>query len=366
MINRSVKRRSIKKSAKKSPKRSQKKRSQKKRSNSLLGGGKQNNTCSRCGGYLPFYVDGVINKNGIQENGKWIHKTGFKHLKEECDGLKLIKDKTIENERASKKALIIASRRDKVIKNAIKKAEEKLEAEVELEIRASELKDKKKNSKDENEDSDDENEDSEDENEDSEDDWYFFKYPKPMNSIQDEMIKKEKMYRNLYKVHAKKESNIRISSIYKIYQDDQPTLVFYSSDSINRQNVHYPTPYSIEIHCTTFRPPNIQSDKFYGHVSLRIYRKNPENPEIYHYGVFVPENNVITDFTRKFWSNTGFDPHKVPLNRVPSLNILFPNKSAGTLMKDYYKWCIKFCPNSKPKKAPRKKGTYALLTEWGI
>lgn len=252
----------------------------------------------------------------------------------------------LEAEENEKKAVIIAARRPKAILEAISKAEAILEAEVESEIRAKsesvskELK--------------------------SEDDWYLFKYPKATNTIEHEMIRKEKIYRDLYKVKAKKETNSRISSIYKLYTDADRILVFYSADSINRKIATYPTPYSIEIHCTTFKPPNSLNDKFYGHVSLRIYRGDPTNPEIYHYGVFVPDNNIITDFTRKFWSNTRFNPYTVPLNTIKDLSILFPNKSAATLMKDYYKLCIKFCPKAKPKMAARNQGTYALLTEWGL
>jgi hypothetical protein len=163
------------------------------------------------------------------------------------------------------------------------------------------------------------------------------------------------------------------------YQFTDKVLIVYSVASINKTNPSWTksNPYSIEIHCTTFRPENNPNDppqNFYGHVSLNIHRGIKEdtgriNSENYHYGIYNKDGE-IKSFTRQFWTNKKLIPKPDKLIFINDginshLEFLFPIISAGDLMIEYYNWCIKTCP---ARIIPFSLGpdTFQTLTRWGI
>jgi hypothetical protein len=207
-------------------------------------------------------------------------------------------------------------------------------------------------------------------------DFFNFRNALALTPAQKKILKQEKINRQSYKNYSNNILKDTIQSNKVLYTSKGRYKIHYSADSINRKIIHqhYPTKNSIEIHCTSFRPaddPN-SSNGFYGHVSLYIYR-NTLFPEIYHYGVYLPENNLLPgNETRKFWSGSGWV--NIPGNKLITLNdktnieFLFPpHNDAFKFMKEYFQWCIKSCPQGpKDKPTPQRKGgTYKDLTYWG-
>ena len=205
----------------------------------------------------------------------------------------------------------------------------------------------------------------------------FFKFPENPSIQEEEIIKKEKIYRARYKADQKKNKGARIRLVQQTYLPSHRIIIVYSVNSINKINRDWQTPntYSIEIHCTTFRPPNNPNDpsqNFYGHVTLNIHRgisiTGGINTETYHYGVYPEKSGTIRDFIRKFWNNKG-DIISKPTVLLLDINqenkhlaFLFPQKTAGDLMIEYYNWCIRNCPRNWE---VGMTNSYKVLTRWG-
>jgi hypothetical protein len=205
----------------------------------------------------------------------------------------------------------------------------------------------------------------------------FFPFPFPINDQQTDIIFREKINRANFK---KREDNLRnktIKNIQYLYPSTARMTIVYSVDSINKTDPKRSNPYSIEIHCTSFRPEHNVNDppqNFYGHVTLIIYRsKTPDGTGIYHqtyhYGVMmIDEKEKIQDFTRKFWTKktqviTKPTEFLLDVNAENQhLAFLFPNISAGDLMIKYYNWCIRTCPTNQ---TPYNLGSVKSLTRWG-
>jgi hypothetical protein len=209
----------------------------------------------------------------------------------------------------------------------------------------------------------------------------FFPIPDPITYEQEAIISDEIVNRREYQKNQKAYTDKVITDLRNLMTDYNSTdrvLIVYSVASINKTNPSWkiPNPYSIEIHCTTFRPENNPNDppqNFYGHVSLNIYRgikaAGGINSEHYHYGIFNKDSK-IDDFTRQFWSNDKLISK--PKTRIfiddgenSDLAFLFPTISAGDLMIQYYNWCIRTCPgNVMP--LSLEKDTFKRLTLWGF
>jgi hypothetical protein len=209
----------------------------------------------------------------------------------------------------------------------------------------------------------------------------FFPIPYPITDEQEEIINNERLNRYAYRKKQTEQTNREIKNLrdLMLYDDStQRVLIVYSVASINKTNPRWtiPNPYSIEIHCTTFRPENNTNDppqNFYGHVSLNIHRGIDEdtkkiNSEHYHYGIYNKDGK-INSFTRRFWSNKKLitKPNELIFiddGKNSHLAFLFPTISAGDLMIQYYNWCIKTCPESVvPFSLDRD--TFKRLTRWG-
>ena len=395
----SPKRKSIlrkRKSRSRVPKR--KSRSVRRKSHMLKGGSKENGVCEKC--FKQLHDD-----DGVEYNGKWIHKKEHAvqcNIDQEAYHEQRILKKEAEKEAAKK------AKTDK--KKAAHEAKQQAQAytntpEGAAEIRQKELEKRKVDLASEHE-------TMLELMKDNPDQWLkkknikiekrmrkqiemerehirfegltaeqkhaelaadFFKVPDGKNEFEKIIIEAEKIRRNNYKKFEVSQTTKMMTLIYQIYTSQRKTLISYSKDSINRINPSKPNEFSIEIHCTTFRPghnPNYPSEHFYGHVTLLIYREDVHNPEKYHYGVYVNDKtDIVDDFTRRFWTdeNPVIPPPMVPLNTNTNteIKILFPNKNAADLMVEYYNWCIKTCPKKKPDKALPWRGTYKTLTLWG-
>ena len=174
--------------------------------------------------------------------------------------------------------------------------------------------------------------------------------------------------REALNTRRKLDNAVRESDYYK--QDR--ILITYSVDSINKQNIHQQNAHSIEVHCSTLRPALEQGpvgesnrDKFFGHVSLYIYRDDPTNPEIYHFGI-NPHNTSIKTLIPEFWpSKELLEQDRIRLSIIPSYQIYFPeHNSAKQLLLDYYEFCIASCPIRTLGHAPEKLKSLREMTSW--
>ena len=156
------------------------------------------------------------------------------------------------------------------------------------------------------------------------------------------------------------------------YNKQDAILITYSVDSINKQNIHQQNAHSIEVHCTTLRPDLQQGplgdsnrDKFFGHVSLYIYRDNPAKPEVYHFGI-NPHNTSIKTLIPEFWpSKQLLEQDLISLSDIPSYQRFFPeHNSAQQLLLDYYDFCIASCPTRTLGHAPEKLKSLREMTSW--
>jgi hypothetical protein len=209
----------------------------------------------------------------------------------------------------------------------------------------------------------------------------FFTIPIPQTEEEEKIISQEKLNRSAYKDNQKKQTDKIIKDLQDLmtYEDStDKVLIVYSVASINKTNPSWTksNPYSIEIHCTTFRPENNANDppqNFYGHVTLNIHRGVKStggiDTESYHYGIYNKDGE-IKSFTRKFWSNNELieKPDK-PIFINDGINsefeFLFPKISAGNLMIKYYNWCIRTCP-ARVMPFSLRNDTFQRLTRWGI
>ena len=201
--------------------------------------------------------------------------------------------------------------------------------------------------------------------------FFNFSRKADLTDSQRKQIRKDLVCRKSFKDffnndHTKK----RHTSIYKTYNIWSRHIISYSADSINRKIIdhHDPTKNSIEIHCTTFRPENAPDSKaWWGHATLKIYRDDVFNPEIYHYGVRINQSNKIVP-GRVFWQESPLSriltlgTDKISLTDVNELKFLFPeHNDALLLLQQYYDWCIINCLTKSPE---RGGDTYKDLTEW--
>ena len=356
----SPKRRSPKR---RSPKRGSPKRKSRSRHNMLKGGTKEEKRCDLCHEY-------VAEKDGVEGTGKnrigfWIHnKDNEAFCKETVHKKKMaheLKERVNAEiiKRARAKAVAMENYKDKKkYQNAIEKVRREMEIENE---RVDALSDH-----------DQEREESGD----------FFPIPHPETQEQAKIIFDERRNRYAYRKNQTEKTNREIKNLRDLMLYDESTqkvLIVYSVASINKTNPRWtiPNPYSIEIHCTTFRPENNTNEppqNFYGHVSLNIHRgidedTNTINSENYHYGIYNKDGK-ITSFTRQFWSNKKLitKPEKLIFiddGKNSHLAFLFPTISAGDLMIQYYNWCIRTCPESViPFSLDRD--TFKRLTRWGF
>ena len=219
-------------------------------------------------------------------------------------------------------------------------------------------------------------------------DAYFDKYPPILDAAEEakffnfsrkailtdserKQIRKDLICRKSFKDffndnHTKK----RHTQIYATYNISSRHIISYSADSINRKIIdhHDPTKNSIEIHCTTFRPPNSpHPSSWWGHATLKIYRDDVFNPEIYHYGVRLDQHNTISP-GRLFWQEApltrtlALGANKISLTDVNELKFLFPeHNDALLLLFQYHDWCITNCLTKRPQKDGP---TYKDLTVW--
>ena len=220
---------------------------------------------------------------------------------------------------------------------------------------------------------------------DDDDDNFFFTIPEPTNDIENLYIQLEKFRRRAFKEAELEKSKGNIKTIRDLYLPDQKIVVVYSSDSINRINpLHtHPNEDSIEIHCTTFRPFEIENPNphrlFYGHVTIVIRRNDTklnmkqvkQDKETIHYGIHVPTNSPITTWKRQFWNEKNEIITKEQVDDVvlfkpnpgnAHIAFLFPTEKLSTILINYYNICVNNVPR---KNTACLEGTYCELTEWG-
>jgi hypothetical protein len=355
----------------------------------LKGGTKQSGTCDKCFEKITKEEDGVEQQRQVGHRDKttdewvfklenqWIHNETHKdqclkdqkayHDRTKESFLKSVEEKKLEEKaaKAEQKAIQEKAANEVFLKNYtdMKKeliAKQLVSAEMERErLRFEALTEEQKE--------DEKNGD-------------FFKFPDSGTTTmkQNIIIAKEKDYRRKYNKMQKKIKGARIKLVQETYPPSNRIVIVYSVNSINKINSDWeiPNEYSIEIHCTTFRPPNNPNDpsqNFYGHVTLNIYRDKDSqtgviNSEKYHYGVYPEKSGIIPDFIRKFWDDKDNIIQK-PTVSLLDINIenqhlafLFPQKKAGDLMIEYYNWCIRNCPE---KTETGMINTYKVLTRWG-
>ena len=330
----------------------------------LKGGTREDKTCDVCHGYLAEKdgAEGV----GHNRKGFWIHNTENQKFCRETAHENKMKQKLAEEakikleKQAADKADAVKNYKDTT---KYKIAKENVRREIETENKRFDKL------------SDDEQK--------YEEDGEFFPIPEHQNEQQKHIIFEEIRNRYAYKDKQKSQTDKVIKNLQDLalYENEQSTnrvLIVYSVASINKINPHWnnPNPYSIEIHCTTFRPENNTNEppqNFYGHVSLNIHRGIKEDTggihtENYHYGIYN-KGGKIKNFTRQFWSNDELIPKPDELifindGKNSDLEFLFPKISAGDLMIQYYNWCIRTCPE---KRIPFSIGpdTFRILTRWG-
>ena len=220
---------------------------------------------------------------------------------------------------------------------------------------------------------------------DDDDDDFFFRIPEATNTIEHTYIELEKLRRRNFKEAEFEKSKGNIRTIRDLYLPDQKIVVVYSSESINRINpLHdHPNEDSIEIHCTTFRPFEIENPNphrnFYGHVTIVIRRNDTivhkkqvkHDKETIHYGIHVPTDSPITTWKRQFWNDrneilTKEQVDAVVLFKPNSANthiqFLFPQENVSSILINYYNRCVNNVPR---KNTACLEGTYCELTEWG-
>jgi hypothetical protein len=332
------------------------------RHNMLKGGTKEAKKCDVCHEYLAE-KDGV---EGIGKNRKgfWIHNEENHEFCSETAHTKKIAKETAElvkrelEKRAAETAVAMENYKDR---KKYQNAKEKVRREIEIEeqrfnaLSAYEQK--------------------------YEEDGDFFQIPDAKSKEQQDIIFNEIRNRYAYKDKQKKQTDQTIKNLQDLMLYDQSTdkvLIVYSVASINKTDPRWTVsnPYSIEIHCTTFRPENNANDppqNFYGHVSLNIHRGRKEtggiHTENYHYGIYN-KGGKIKSFTRQFWSKN--QPITKPNELIfindgknSHLEFLFPKISAGDLMIQYYNWCIRTCPDSRIPFS-LEPDTFKRLTRWGV
>ena len=372
---RSPKRKSPKRKSPKSRSPKLNSRSFRLKSHMLRGGTRDDKICDKC--HKPLDDSDGKEKTSFEGEGIlkkfWVHNEThekqckadqivfYKKNKEKADEAlarkaeeeAIIKDREISKQKAIKKILTELAKKKYDDEISKQKAKKKVKSELKLENdRVDNLSDEKKEEEKNGE---------------------FFKLPDPKKTtfLQSIIINREKHNRAEYKRMQEESTTETIQDVEQKDKRTNKITIIYSVDSINKTNPHYKksNPYSIEIHCTTFRPennPNNPPQNFYGHVTLNIHRHKKEeggiHTEKYHYGVYPDKDGIIQSFTRKFWINKTeiiqkpIAPLFVINDENKHLEFLFPKISAGNLMIKYYNWCIRNCP---------KKGAIKSLTRWG-
>ena len=368
----------------KSPKR--KSRSVRRKSHNMLKGGtKDDSTCDKCFQKLDD-KDGIIKtkKTGHKDKAtktwvdetiqEWIHNETHK---DKCSAAQKAHYVVTKEEFLKKKEL------DEKAEKDAKAAKEVMEQKIANEVFLKNYQDKQREKfakqlvSDEMEDERLRFDALTEEQQKDEEDGDFFKFPKKPSQEENEIMKKEKIYRGKYKFKQQVNKGGMFKVVQDVYSPADRIVIVYSVNSINKINSNWqiPNTYSIEIHCTTFRPPNNPNDpsqNFYGHVTLNIHRGISQtggiNSEKYHYGVHPEKSGKVLDFIRKFW-NDKYDIIQKPTVSLLDINdenqhlaFLFPQKTAGDLMIEYYNWCIRNCPR---RKEAEKGNSYKVLTRWG-
>ena len=188
-----------------------------------------------------------------------------------------------------------------------------------------------------------------------------------------------KTYKTAYKERSAQSTKTKIDNYVHFgeYFKDNKILVTYSVDSINKQNTDKDTPnaHSLEVHCTTMRLPlpmgpvgNAMRDKFYGHVSVHLYRDNTNFREEYHYGI-NPNTQSRNTLNPEFWPKDAkilLENDLIRLTYIPNYERYFPeHNSVQKLLLDYYNFCIASCPIRTLGLESQKLQSLRQMTSWG-